>query len=228
MHVPDGFMTTPVCLAAGAVAVIGVAVCLRKARQDLDERVGPLGGLTAAFVFAAQMLNFPVAAGTSGHLVGGTLAAILVGPAAAVLCLSVVLVIQTLLFADGGLTALGVNVLVLGLINVLVGYAVFRMLTRLLPTGRTSLTAASFLAAAVSIPISAMAIVGLYALGGTGDVDLAAMALAMLGVHVLIGLGEAAITSVVVSSVVAVRPDLVHGARALVAAGPVHAHGSGT
>jgi cobalamin biosynthesis protein CbiM len=218
MHVPDGFMSTPVCIGAGAVAVAGVAVCLGRARQELDDRAGPLTGLTAAFIFAAQMLNFPVAAGTSGHLVGGTLAAILVGPAAGVLCLSIVLLLQTLLFADGGLTALGVNVLVLGLINVLVGYGVFRALARVLPGGRTMVTAAVFVASAVSIPVSAMAVVGLYALGGNADVPLGTMAAAMGGVHVLIGLGEAAITSVVVGSLLAVRPDLVYGARALVTA----------
>src|ERR1700754_643704 len=115
MHVPDGFLNAPTSVATGAVAVAGVAVALRKAQGELDERTAPLAGLTAAFVFAVQMLNFPVGVGTSGHLMGGALAAVLVGPWTAVLCLSVVLLVQGLLFADGGLTALGTNISLIGI-----------------------------------------------------------------------------------------------------------------
>ena len=174
MHVPDGFIDAPVSIAAGAVAVAGVGIALRGARRELDDRTAPLAGLTAAFVFAAQMLNFPVAAGTSGHLLGGALAAILVGPYAGMLAVSVVLFLQALLFADGGLSALGVNI------------------------------------------ASALAFTLIYAAGGTADVSIGKVAAAMLGVHVLIGIGEALITAVTVSSVLAVRPDLVYGARGLV------------
>jgi cobalamin biosynthesis protein CbiM len=213
MHVPDGLINAPVSLGAGVVAAAGVAVCLRSARGELDDRTAPLAGLTAAFVFAAQMLNFPVAAGTSGHLLGGTLAAILVGPYTGVLCVSVVLLVQSLLFADGGLTALGVNIVDMALVTVLVGYGVFRLLLRVLPEGRAAASGASFTAALVSVPVSALAFTGLYALGGTADVPLGAVAGAMVGVHTLIGLGEAAITMVTVSSVLAARPDLVHGVR---------------
>jgi cobalt/nickel transport system permease protein len=213
MHVPDGLINAPVSLGAGVVAAAGVAVCLRGARRELDDRTAPLAGLTAAFVFAAQMLNFPVAAGTSGHLLGGTLAAILVGPYTGVLCVSVVLLVQSLLFADGGLTALGVNIVDMALVTVLVGYGVFRLLLRALPEGRKTASGASFVAALVSVPVSALAFTGFYALGGTADVPLGAVAGAMVGVHVLIGLGEAAITMVTVSSVLATRPDLVHGLR---------------
>lgn len=213
MHVPDGLINAPVSLGAGVVAAAGVAVCLRGARGELDDRTAPLAGLTAAFVFAAQMLNFPVAAGTSGHLLGGTLAAILVGPYTGVLCVSVVLLVQSLLFADGGLTALGVNIVDMALVTVLVGYGVFRLLLRVLPEGRVAVSGASFTAALVSVPVSALAFTGLYALGGIADVPLGAVAGAMVGVHTLIGLGEAAITMVTVSSVLAARPDLVHGVR---------------
>jgi cobalt/nickel transport system permease protein len=213
MHVPDGFINAPVSIGAGVVAAAGVAVCLRGARKELDDRTAPLAGLTAAFVFAAQMLNFPVAAGTSGHLLGGTLAAILVGPYTGVLCVSVVLLVQGLLFADGGLTALGVNIITMALVTVLVGYGVFRLLVRVLPKTRTAASGASFTAALVSVPMAALAFTGIYALGGTADVPLGTVASAMIGVHVLIGLGEAVITMVTVSSVLATRPDLVYALR---------------
>ncbi|RKS77226.1 cobalt/nickel transport system permease protein [Actinomadura pelletieri DSM 43383] len=216
MHVPDGFINAPVSVAAGVVAVAGVGVALRGARRELDDRTAPLAGLTAAFVFAAQMLNFPVASGTSGHLLGGTLAAILVGPYTGVLCVSVVLLVQALLFADGGLTALGVNITVMALVTVLVGYGLFQLVLRVLPKNRSSVGAAAFVAAVVSVPASALAFTGLYAVGGTTDVSIAKVAAAMVGVHVLIGIGEALITAVTVSSVLAVRPDLVHGARGLI------------
>jgi cobalt/nickel transport system permease protein len=213
MHVPDGFIDAPVSLAAGAVAAAGLAVCLRGARRELDDRAAPLAGLVAAFVFAAQMLNFPVAAGTSGHLLGGALAAILVGPWTGALCVSVVLIVQALLFADGGITALGVNVTTMGLVTVVVGYAVFRGIVKILPYGRSTTVASAFVAAAVSVPVSALAFVGFFAIGGTADVSIGKVAAAMVGVHVLIGIGEAVITALTVGSVIAVRPDLVAGVR---------------
>ena len=130
MHVPDGFIDAPVSVGAGVLAAAGVAVCLRGARRELDDRTAPLAGLVAAFVFAVQMLNFPVAAGTCGHLLGGALAAILVGPYTGALCVAVVLLVQSLLFADGGLTALGVNVIDMSLVTVVVGWFVFRALIK--------------------------------------------------------------------------------------------------
>ncbi|CAM5546219.1 Cobalt ABC transporter permease OS=Streptomyces rimosus subsp. rimosus (strain ATCC / DSM 40260/ JCM 4667 / NRRL 2234) OX=1265868 GN=SRIM_016635 PE=4 SV=1 [Streptomyces rimosus subsp. rimosus] len=157
------------------------------------------------------MLNFPVAAGTSGHLLGGALAAILVGPYTGVLCVSVVLLMQSVLFADGGLTALGVNITDMAVVTVLVAYGIFRGLVKVLPRGRRAVTAAAFVAAAVSVPAAAVAFTGLYALGGTTDVPIATVFAAMTGVHVLIGLGEAAITALTVGAVLAVRPDLVYG-----------------
>ena len=215
MHVPDGFLDAPTSAATAAVAAGGIALALRGARRELDERTAPLAGLSAAFVFAVQMVNFPVGAGTSGHLMGGVLAAVLVGPWTAVLCMTVVVVVQALLFADGGLTALGTNVTLLGLVAIAVGWAVFRLLAAVLPTTRGGVLAAAGTAALVSVPVAALAFVGLFAVGGVADVAVGTVAAAMGGVHVLIGLGEAAITVAVVGAVLAVRPDLVHGARAL-------------
>ncbi|MEU3458629.1 energy-coupling factor ABC transporter permease [Streptomyces sp. NPDC006733] len=215
MHVPDGFIDTPVSAATGVVAIAAVAISLRGARRELDERTAPLAGLVAAFIFAVQMLNFPVAAGTSGHLLGGALAAILVGPYTGVLCVSVVLLMQGVLFADGGLTALGTNITDMAIVTTVVAYAIFRSLVKVLPRSRASITAASFAAAVVSVPAAAAAFTAIYWLGGTTDIPIGKVATAMVGVHVLIGIGEAAITAATVGAVVAVRPDLVYGARGL-------------
>lgn len=215
MHVPDGFIDAPTSAVTGVVAAGALAVSLRGARRELDERTAPLAGLVAAFIFAVQMLNFPVAAGTSGHLLGGALAAILVGPYTAVLCVSVVLLMQGVLFADGGLTALGVNITDMAITTTVVAYAVFRGLLAVLPRRRRSVTVASFVAALVSVPAAAVVFTLIYAIGGTTDVSIGKVATAMVGVHVLIGIGEAVITALTVGAVIAVRPDLVHGARGL-------------
>ncbi|WP_344326544.1 energy-coupling factor ABC transporter permease [Streptomyces macrosporus] len=227
MHVPDGFLDAPVSVAGGVVAAAAVAAGLRGARREAagapgdlgGDRAAPLAGLVAAFVFAVQMLNFPVGAGTSGHLMGGALAAILVGPHTGVLCLSVVLLLQALLFADGGLTALGTNITLIGVVTVVTAYLVFRGLVRVLPRGRSAITVAGFVASLVSVPAAAAVFTGLYALGGTAEVPLGAVLAAMLGVHTLIGVGEAIVTTAAVGAVLAVRPDLVYAARDL--AGPL-------
>ncbi|MGW2815506.1 energy-coupling factor ABC transporter permease [Streptomyces sp. NPDC001415] len=225
MHVPDGFINAPVSAVTGAVAAGAVAVSLRGARRELGgtshalssggEKTAPLAGLVAAFIFAVQMLNFPVAAGTSGHLLGGALAAILVGPYTGVLCVSVVLLMQGILFADGGLTALGVNITDMALTTTVVAYALFRGLVKVLPRTRRSVTVASFVAALLSVPAAALVFTAIYALGGTTDVPIGKVLTAMVGVHLLIGIGEAVITALTVGAVIAVRPDLVHGARGL-------------
>ncbi|MFI1225671.1 MULTISPECIES: energy-coupling factor ABC transporter permease [unclassified Streptomyces] len=217
MHVPDGFIDAPVSVAAGVVAAGAVAVSLRGARRELDERTAPLAGLVAAFIFAVQMLNFPVAAGTSGHLMGGALAAILVGPYTGVLCVAVVLLMQGIFFADGGLTALGVNITVMGVVTVLVAYGLFRLLTGVLPRTRRSATASAFVAALVSVPAAAAVFTLLYWIGGTTDIPIGKVFTAMVGVHTLIGIGEAVITALTVGAVLAVRPDLVHGVSGLAA-----------
>ncbi|HET8717551.1 MAG TPA: energy-coupling factor ABC transporter permease [Nocardioidaceae bacterium] len=217
MHVPDGFLDAPTSVATGAVAVAAVGVALRGARRELDDRTAPLAGLVATFVFATQMLNFPVGAGTSGHLLGGALAAVLVGPWTAVLCMSVVLLVQALLFADGGITALGTNITLMGVVTVVVGWAVFRLVQQLLPKRVAMVAPAAAAGALVSVPVAALCFTGLYAVGGQAPVPLGALLTAMLGWHVLIGVGEAVITLLAVGSIVAVRPDLVHGARRVLA-----------
>jgi cobalt/nickel transport system permease protein len=215
MHAPDGFLDLTTSVAAGAVAVAVVGLSLRGARREIDERTAPMAGLVAAFVFAVQMINFPVGAGTSGHLMGGALAAVLVGPWTGVLAITCVLVVQAFLFSDGGLTALGTNVATMGLATVLVGYLGFRAVAAVLPRRPSSVVMASFVGAFVSVPAAALLFVGLYAVGGTTPVALGSVLGAMLGVHLLIGVGEAVITALTVATVLAARPDLVRGAGGL-------------
>ncbi|WP_270889759.1 energy-coupling factor ABC transporter permease [Pedococcus sp. 5OH_020] len=213
MHVPDGFLDVPTSIGTGVVAATGVALALRGARRELDDRTAPLVGLVAAFIFATQMLNFPVGVGTSGHLLGGALAAVLAGPCSATLCLCVVLLVQALLFADGGLTALGTNVTLMGLVGVWVGWSVFRGAQSILPRRVSSVVPAGVVGAFVSVPVAALAFVLLYAVGGRTQLPLESLAVAMLGWHLLIGVGEAVITGLALSAILAVRPDLVYGAR---------------
>ena len=212
MHIPDGFVDAPTSAVAGAVAAGSVAVAARRCGEELGERQVPLAAVTAAFIFAAQMLNFPVAAGTSGHLLGGVLAAVLVGPWAGVVCITVVLGVQALLFADGGLTALGLNVVNLAVVGCLGGWLLYRALRAVLPDGALGVELAAGLAAFASVPLAAAAFVVEFAVGGTADVDLGSVFAAMVGTHVLIGVGEGVITALAVGAVLGTRPDLVHGA----------------
>lgn len=204
MHVPDGFVDAGTSLGAGAVALGAVGVAVRRTGDTLAERQVPLAALTAAFIFAAQMLAFPVAAGTSGHLMGGVLAAVLVGPWAGLLCITVVLSVQALLFADGGLSALGINIVNLGVVGALGGYLVYAGLRRLL-----AVRPAAALAAFASLPLAAAALTVEMAVGANVDIATADVALAMIGTHVLIGIGEGVITSLALGAVLAARPDLV-------------------
>lgn len=213
MHVPDGFLDAPTSLATGAVAVVGVAAALRGARRELDDRTAPMAGLVATFVFAGQMMNFPVGAGTSGHLIGGALAAVLAGPWTAVLCLSTVLLVQALFMADGGITALGTNITLMALVGVAVGWLVFVGLRAVLPNRLGVVAPAAAVGALASVPAAAFVFSLLFAVGGTAPVSPDKVVLAMVSWHVVIGLGEAIITALVVASVVGVRPDLVYGAR---------------
>ena len=215
MHIPDGFIDGTTSAGAAVVAAGGLGATLRRAGEVLDERRVPLAGLVAAFVFAVQMLNFPVVSGTSGHLLGGALAAVLVGPAVGAVCVTVVLAVQALLFADGGLSALGLNVLNMALVTAFGGYAVFVLARRVMSRTPSSVVAAAGTAAAVSVVLSALAFTLEYAVGGTGTPSVATVAGAMVGVHVLIGVGEGVITALVVGAVLATRPDLVWGARDL-------------
>ena len=212
MHVPDGFLDAPTSVATGVVAAAAVTVALRGARRELDDRTAPMAGLVATFVFAGQMMNFPVAAGTSGHLLGGAMAAVLVGPYTAVLCISVVLLVQALFMADGGITALGTNITLMAVVGVVVGWLVFRAVQLVLPKRVTMVAPAAVAGALVSVPVAAAAFSLLFVVGGTAPVDTGTVFAAMVSWHIVIGIGEALITGLVVGSVVAVRPDLVYGA----------------
>jgi cobalt/nickel transport system permease protein len=213
MHVPDGFLDAPTSVATGVVAATAIGVNHDKARKELDDKTAPMAGLVAAFIFAVQMLNFPVASGTSGHLMGGALAAVLVGPWTGVLCLSVVFLVQCLLFADGGITALGTNITLMGLTTVLVGWLVFRGLQLVMPKRLSLVPVQAGIGALLSVPVASFLFVVLYAIGGTADIPLDKLATAMVSVHVLIGIGEGVITFLAISAILAVRPDLVYGAR---------------
>lgn len=215
MHIPDGFIDAPTSVAAGAVAVGVLGVSLRKSGEMMEDKEAPLAGLVAAFIFAVQMLNFPVAGGTSGHLLGGLLAAVLVGPWIGALCVSVVLVVQALLFADGGLSALGLNIMNMAIVSAFVGYGIFLLARRLLPATRGGIVTAAAAAALVSVVLASVAFTLEYAVGGAGGASVGRVAAATVGVHVLIGIGEALITALTVSAVLAVRPDLVYGARGI-------------
>ena len=211
MHIPDGFIDIPTSAAFGTLALAGTTIALKKAKTEVDDRTAPMAGLTAVFIFAVQMLNFPVAAGTSGHLLGGALAMVLVGPYAASLAITVVLGVQALLFADGGLTALGLNVFNLSVIAVLISFLVFKLMVKLLPKTKSAIPLAAGIAAFVSVPISASAFTLQYAIGGNGTAPVETVFIAMFSTHLLIGIGEAVITMLTVSAILASRSDLVYG-----------------
>ena len=211
MHIPNGFIDIPTSAAFGTLALAGTAIALKKAKTEVDDRTAPMAGLTAVFIFAVQMLNFPVAAGTSGHLLGGALAMVLVGPYAASLAITVVLGVQALLFADGGLTALGLNVFNLSVIAVLISFLVFKLMVKLLPKTKSAIPLAAGIAAFVSVPISASAFTLQYAIGGNGTAPVETVLIAMFSTHLLIGIGEAVITMLTVSAILASRSDLVYG-----------------
>ncbi|HEX6255513.1 MAG TPA: energy-coupling factor ABC transporter permease [Euzebyales bacterium] len=215
MHAPDGFLNAGTAVTTGLLSTGAVGAALRQMRSSMADRQVPLAGLTAAFVFAAQMFNFPVAAGTTGHLLGGALAAVLLGPAAGAVVVTVVVVVQALAFADGGLTALGYNVLNMAVVTAFGGYGVFVLMRRLLPANAAGVVAATGLAAGVSVALSAMAFAVEWLFGATAPVPFDTVFGAMVGVHLLIGVGEGLISAMAVGAVLAARPDLVHGARDL-------------
>lgn len=211
-HIPDGFINAGTSLGAALVSTGGIAYSLRRAKDFLDDNRAPVAGLVAAFVFAVQMLNFPVAAGTSGHLLGGVLAAVLLGPWLAAICIAVVLLVQGVVFADGGLTAIGLNVLNMSFFGALGGWGIFLVLRKVLPATAFGVTLASGVAAGFSVALASLGFVLEYAIGGTGSVPVSSVATAMVGVHLLIGIGEGIITALTVGAVLASRPDLVYGA----------------
>jgi cobalt/nickel transport system permease protein len=207
LHIPDGFLSNGVAALCWIPAVLAVAIGLRRAGGDLTELRVPLLGVTAAFIFAVQMLNFPIAGGTSGHLLGAALAAILLGPWTACLAMAVVLTVQAFLFADGGITALGANILDMGVIGALfVGFAMLAS-RDVLPKSRTAFLSIAALGAWTAVMAGAAAASLQLALSDT--VPLETVLPAMLGVHAVIGIGEAVITVAAVAAVLATRPDLI-------------------
>ena len=212
MHLPDGFLDAKTALLSTGAAAAGVGIALRQVRASLEPRQMPMLGLAAAFVFAAQMLNFPVAGGTSGHLVGGVLTAVLLGPSAAVLVLTCVLLVQCLMFADGGLMALGANVFNMAIVSVCGGYFVFRLAKRLfrMEEQRSTVFAAAF-AGWFGTVLASLSCAGQLALSGTAPWSIAFPAMA--NVHMLIGIGEGLATGLITLAVLRARPDLVAGAR---------------
>lgn len=215
LHAPDGFLQPGVAGVTALLAVAVLALALRMSSREVGDRHVPLAGLAAAFIFAVQMVNFPVAAGTSGHLLGGALAAVLLGPWIGCLVVAVVVVVQSLLFADGGVTALGVNVVNMAVVTSFGGWAVFRATRRLLPANAGGVVGATGLAAGASVVLSAAAFSLEWLFGASAPVPFDTVFGAMVGVHTLIGIGEGVISSLVVASVLAARPDLVAGARDL-------------
>lgn len=206
MHIPDGFLSTGTAVATWAVSAGGLGYAVKRVNRELGERQVPMMGVTAAFIFAAQMLNFTVAGGTSGHLLGGALAAILLGPWPAMLVLTSVLVVQALLFQDGGLLALGANILNMAVIGVLVGWVVYVGLRRLLGEKTWATMVSGFAAAWVSVVIAALACAVELALSGTSPWQVALPAMGL--VHMLIGIGEGLITVAVLAFLRTTRPDL--------------------
>ncbi|MEY4901191.1 MAG: hypothetical protein RL741_1038 [Actinomycetota bacterium] len=213
MHMPDGLINAPVSIGAAVIAAGAITVGLKKSKGTLDSQTAPLAGLVAVFIFAFQMMNFPVAAGTSGHLMGGALASILVGPYVAILVMTVVVSLQALVFADGGLSALGLNLLNMGIVSIVVSALLFAGLMKLLPKTRTSIIGVSATVAVISVLASAGAFVFEYSLGGNATYNIASVLISVMGVHVLIGIGEAIITGLTIGAILATRADLVYGAR---------------
>jgi cobalt/nickel transport system permease protein len=210
MHMSDGLVDAPTAVLFGALAAVVLALAVRRAQTDLDDRTAPMAGLVTAFVFAVQMINFPILPGASGHLLGGALVAILVGPWVGTLCIAIVLVVQALLFADGGLTALGANITNMALIGVFVGYAVALAMRPLARRSRGGLLSTAFLAAFVGTVVASLGFVLEYAVGGAGATSLGTVFTLMVGLHALIGIGEGVITAATVGAVAAIRPDLVY------------------
>jgi cobalt/nickel transport system permease protein len=215
MHAPDGFLNPGTAVGAAVLSIVIVAWAMRQSKDQLKDKAIPLAGITAAFVFAAQMFNFPVAAGTTGHLLGGALAAILLGPSVGVVVVTIVVVVQALVFADGGLTAVGYNVLNMAIVPAFGGYAVFRLFRKVFPASTGGIVGASGLAAWASVVLAAMAFSIEWLFGATAPIPFDTVFSAMVGVHALIGIGEGVISALAVGAVLSSRPDLVYGARDL-------------
>lgn len=212
MHIPDGFVTAPLAAAGATVAAVGLAVCARQASRQLTERQLPLAGLAAAFFLVLEAPIIPVAVGTSGHLLGGTLAVTLLGPWLGPVVITVVTVVQTLFTGAGGLSVLGVNLVNLALVPAVVGYPVLLGLRRLLPGSHTGTAIASGVAATVSVVTAAVLFSAEYAIGGAAGIPLRTVAASTIGVYGVVALFEGVVTALVVRALLGLRADLVRAA----------------
>jgi len=203
MHIPDGFLAPQVFGPLWAVGAGGLAFALKKTKEILKDKAVPLMGVTAAFIFAAQMLNFPIFGGTSGHLLGGVLAAVLLGPYAGAIVISLVLIVQCLIFQDGGLTALGANIFNMAFLGAMGGYFIYRFFRK-----KAGFITSVGLASWLSVVVASFACAIELAISGTSALRIVIPA--MVGIHMLIGIGEAIITCLVINFVLRVRPDLIY------------------
>jgi cobalt/nickel transport system permease protein len=206
MHAPDGFLSVPIAIAMWVLTIAVITFAVRRTNANLDERAVPLMGVMAAFIYAAQMFNFPVAGGTSGHLLGGVLAAVLLGPWAGTLVMACVIAVQALIFQDGGLVAMGANIFNMGAVGTLGGYYVFTWIARLFGGERRGRIPAAAIAAWLSVVAGASLMSVELGLSGTLALEVALPA--MVGVHLLIGIGEALITAAALTFITATRRDL--------------------
>ncbi len=223
LHIPDGFLSLIVSLICWAITAVVLAMAVSRSNKALGEKQVPLMGIMAAFIFAAQMLNFPVAGGTSGHLLGGALASITLGPWAGMLVMTAVIAVQALLFQDGGLLVMGANILNMGLVTAAIGYGLYRGVSN---SSRGTKLAVAGVAAWISVMAGALFTALQLWLSGTSQLQVVIPA--MLGVHALIGIGEAAITVAALAFILQTRPDLLNekstaaqGSRGWVVAGVV-------
>jgi len=210
MHVPDGFINVQVSTATGLLSFGTLWAYIRSAQNLIADKFIALTGMLSALIFVLQMINFPIAAGTSGHLLGGALAVIVLGPRLGLICLSVVVIIQSLLFADGGLSALGVNVLNMAIVTCSTGWVVVKYWLKFIGKNKTSIIAVSIVSGIITVVFSSIAFTLEYAIGGTISIPVSSVLVAMISTHFLIGIGEGVITALIVGLLVRVRPDLVY------------------
>ena len=210
MHVPDGFMNVTMSAATGVISFGTLWAYIRSAKDLIADKFIALTGMMSALIFVLQMINFPVAAGTSGHLLGGALAVIVLGPRLGLICLSVVVIIQSLLFADGGLSALGVNVLNMAIVTSATSWFIVKYWIKFIGKNRTSIVSVSVLAGILSVVFSSIAFTIQYAIGGTISIPVGTVLLAMVTTHFIIGFGEGIITALIVTLLIRVRPDLIY------------------
>lgn len=210
LHIPDGFLSLPITLLTWLLTIIVLGFAVRRAQTRFEEKLVPLAGIMAAFIFAGQMINFPVAGGTSGHLIGATLAVIVLGPWLGMVVMTAVIALQALLFQDGGLIVMGANILVMGIVPALVGYGLFRSVS-----GRRSRTARLAVAGVAAwLSVMAAALITALLLGFSDTISFRLVVPAMLGIHALIGIGEALITVAALSLIARAQPETLEASAA--------------